>query len=141
MQIEPATAVDIPALAAMNKRLIEDERHPNPMAISELAERMAGFLDGGYTAYLARQEGEIVAYALYRDDGETYYMRHLYVERGYRRRGLATDLLDWLFANVWTDKPVRLDVLAHNEGAIAFYEAYGFRVGCLRMEKGRTGAG
>ena len=141
MQIEPATPADIPALAAMNRRLIEDERHLNPMTVSQLAERMARFLDGGYTAYLARQEGEVVAYALYRDDGEAYYMRHLYVERGYRRRGIATDLLDWLFANVWTGKPVRLDVLAHNEGAIAFYEAYGFRVGCLGMEKGRVSEG
>ena len=47
----------------------------------------------------------------------------------------ATKLLDWMYQNIWTDKKVRLDVLAHNEEAIAFYKAYGFRVGCLRMEK------
>jgi ribosomal protein S18 acetylase RimI-like enzyme len=135
MDIERATMVDMPRLAEMNKQLIEDEGHPNPMMVPELTERMAGWLAGEYTGYLLRRDGEIVAYALYRDDGDTWYLRHLYVERGHRRQGLATQLLDWLFASIWTGKPVRLDVLAHNAGAIAFYEAYGFRTGCLRMEK------
>jgi ribosomal protein S18 acetylase RimI-like enzyme len=57
------------------------------------------------------------------------------VERERRRRGIATKFLDWMYANIWTDKKVRLDVLVHNKEAIAFYEAYGFRTGCLRMEK------
>ena len=58
-----------------------------------------------------------------------------FVERRHRRAGVATKLLDWMFANVWHTKPVRLDVFVHNATAIAFYEAYGFRVGVLRMEK------
>ena len=135
MMIERATNGDIPHLAEMNKRLIEDEGHPNPMTVPALVDRMAGWLAGGYTAYVLRQDSEIVAYALIRDDGDTWYIRHLYVERNCRRQGLATQLLDWLLENVCTGKPVRLDVLAHNTGAIAFYEAYGFQVGCLRMER------
>lgn len=137
MIIERAVAADLPRLVEMNKRLVEDERYPNPMTFPELAARMAGWLAGEYTAYVVRDGGETVAYALVRDDGDTWYLRHLYVERGHRRQGLATRMLDWLFANVCVGKPVRLDVLAHNTGAIAFYEAYGFRVGCLRMEKDR----
>ena len=62
-------------------------------------------------------------------------MRQLYVSREHRRRGIATQLLDWLYENVWTDKRVRLDVLAHNRDALAFYERYGFRMGVFRMEK------
>ena len=135
MQIERATVGDAPLLAPLNKRLIEDEGHPNPITVPELAGRMAGWLAGEYTAYLVREDDAIAAYALYRDDGDAYYLRHLYVERGFRRRGIATQLLDWLYAHVWTDKPVRLEVLAHNAGAIAFYEAYGFAVWCLSMEK------
>jgi ribosomal protein S18 acetylase RimI-like enzyme len=135
MRIDPATLADLPRLAEMNQRLIEDEGHPNPMTVPELAERMAQWLAGEYAAHVLREGDEIAAYALIRDDGETWYLRHLYVERSHRRQGLATALLDWLYAHVWTDKPVRLDVLAHNTAAIAFYEAYGFKVGCLRMEK------
>jgi ribosomal protein S18 acetylase RimI-like enzyme len=135
MKIERAVEADAPALAKMNKRLIEDERHPNPMTEPELEARMSAFLEEGYAAYVVRQGERIVAYALYRDGGSHFYLRHLYVEHGFRRRGIATELLDWLYANVWPGKPVRLDVLAHNSGAIAFYEAYGFRVSCLGMQK------
>lgn len=135
MEVERALPADAALLAPLNKRLIEDEGHPNPMTVSELVERMAGWLAGAYIAYVLREGDTIAAYALYRDDGDTYYLRQLYVERGFRRRGLATHLLDWLYANVWRDKPVRLEVLAHNAGAIAFYEAYGFRVWCLSFQK------
>ena len=76
-----------------------------------------------------------IAYCLFREDREYFYLRQLFVERAHRRKGIATKLLDWMYQNVWTDKKVRLDVLAHNEEAIEFYKAYGFQVGCLRMEK------
>ena len=64
-----------------------------------------------------------------------YYLRQLFVARGQRRRGIATALMDWMYANVWSGKPVRLDVFVHNEEAVAFYRGYGFRVAVLRMEK------
>ena len=57
------------------------------------------------------------------------------IDRAHRRKGIATRLLDWLYENVWTDKKVRLDVLAHNADAVAFYQRYGFRIGVFRMEK------
>ncbi len=62
-------------------------------------------------------------------------VRQLFVARACRRRGIATALMDWMCTNVWSGKPVRLDVFAHNEDAIAFYRGYGFRVAVLRMEK------
>ena len=135
IKVRKADLTDIAELADLNKHLIEDEDHPNPMNARQLAQRLTGWLQSKYTCYLASEGGIIVAYCLYRDDGEHYYMRQLFVGRGYRRRGIATKLLDWLYKNIWTDKKVRLDVLAHNEEAIAFYKAYDFRVGCLRMEK------
>ena len=70
-----------------------------------------------------------------RDDGDHYYLRQLFVDREFRRRGIATQLLDWMYQHVWTDKKVRLEVLVHNQDAITFYEQYGFNVGCLSMEK------
>jgi ribosomal protein S18 acetylase RimI-like enzyme len=135
MYIRRAKLADIERLAILNKHLIEDEGHPNPMNVSQLARRMSGWLKNVYTAYLVVQEGETVAYCLFRDDGGCYYLRHLFVDRGFRRRGMATQLLDWMYKNVWTDKFVRLEVLAHNEGAIEFYRNYGFEVRTLNMEK------
>ena len=135
MKIRSADQTDVNTLAVLNKRLIEDEKYPNPMNVEQLAARMSDWLSEEYIGYLATLNDRVVAYCLYRDDGKYYYMRHLYVDRDFRRQRIATQLLDWMYANVWTDKKVRLDVLVHNESAIAFYKKYGFMVRVLRMEK------
>ena len=135
MEIVKAELTDVDRLAELNKCLIEDEQHPNPMNIAELTERMEEWLTTDYICYVVREKGRIIAYCLYRDDGGHYYMRQLYVDRGHRRKGIATQLLDWLYEHIWIDKKVRLDVLAHNENAVAFYQRYGFRIGVFRMEK------
>ena len=135
MEIVKAELTDVKRLAELNKCLIEDEQHPNPMHIAELTERMKAWLATDYICYLVKENGHIVAYCLYRDDGGLYYMRQLYVDRTHRRKGIATQMLDWLYENVWIDKKVRLDVLAHNEDAVAFYKKYGFRIGVFKMEK------
>ena len=135
MEIVRAELRDADILAELNQELIEDEQHPNPMCIAQLTERMRGWLTTDYICYMAKEKGSIVAYCLYRDDESHYYMRQLYVDRAHRRKGIATRLLDWLYENVWMDKKVRLDVLAHNADAVAFYQRYGFRIGVFRMEK------
>ncbi len=135
MEIVRAELTNADVLAELNKHLIEDEQHPEPMDIDQLTHRMREWLATEYICYIAKENGHIIAYCLYRDDGDYYYMRQLYVDRAHRRKGIATRLLDWLYENVWTDKKVRLDVLAHNEDAVAFYKRYGFKIGVFRMEK------
>lgn len=135
MEIVRAELTDAETLAGLNQHLIEDEGHPNPMNRDQLAQRMKEWLKTGYICYMVKHNGCIVAYCLYRDDCGYYYMRQLYVDRSHRRRGIATQLLDWLYENVWKDKKVRLDVLAQNKDAVAFYKTYGFRIGVFRMEK------
>ena len=105
------------------------------MNIDQLADRMTGWLENEYICYLAKDAEKIFAYCLYRDDGEYYYLRQFFVERQHRRKGIATQILDWMYSNISRNKKVRVDVLSHNQEAIAFYEKYSFRVGCLRMEK------
>ena len=90
MEIVKAELADVERLAELNKHLIEDERHPNPMNIAELTERMKAWLATDYICYTMKQNNSIVAYCLYRDDGAHYYMRQLYVDRAHRRKGIAT---------------------------------------------------
>ena len=40
-----------------------------------------------------------------------------------------------MYSQVWSGKPVRLDVFSHSAPAVAFYRGYGFRIAVLRMEK------
>ena len=105
------------------------------MTPAQLVERMTNWLQDGYRCYLARQDGHTVGYCMFREAPRYCYLRHLFVAREQRRRGIATALLDWMYAHVWSDKPVRLDVFAHNTPAVTFYRAYGFRIAVLRMEK------
>ena len=134
MEIVRAELTDAETLAGLNQHLIEDEGHPNSMNRDQLAQRMKEWLKTDYICYMVKHNGRIVAYCLYRDDCGYYYMRQLYVDRSHRRRGIATQLLDWLYENEWKDKKVRLDVLAQNRDAVAFYKTYGFRIGVFRME-------
>ncbi len=135
MEIVRAELTDVEILAELNKRLIKDEHHPNSMSIIQLIQRMKTWLEEEYVCYLAKENGSIIAYCMYKDEGKYYYMRQLFVDREHRRKGIATRFLNWLYENIWTDKKVRLDVLAHNEDAVAFYKKYGFKIGVFRMEK------
>lgn len=135
MTVIKAGMGQVEELAELNRQLLADERHPDPVTTAQLTERMASWLQDGYVGHVARRGGGTVGYCLHRDAGRYYYLRQLFIVRAHRRRGLATELLNWMYANVWTGKPVRLDVFAHNGQAVAFYKAYGFRTAVLRMEK------
>ena len=41
MTVDKAGLASVAELAELNRQLIEDEGHPNPMTMAELAERMA----------------------------------------------------------------------------------------------------
>ena len=123
LQIESSRASE---LAVLNKQLIEDEGSDNPMNMDKLTERMATWLDNEYGCYAIEREEVLVAYCLYRDDGEHYYIRQLFTVREQRRKGLGRALLDFVEQALPDDKPIRLEVLSHNVDALKFYEAYGF---------------
>ena len=77
MEIARAELNDAEGLAGLNQNLIEDEGHPNPMNVDQLAQRMKEWLKTDYNCYTVKQNGCIVAYCLYRDDSGYYHMRQL----------------------------------------------------------------
>lgn len=124
------------ALGVLNKQLIEDEGHSNPMTSQELAERMRKWLKHGYTCFGIIANKEPIAYALYRDDGEYFHLRQLYTARNFRHQGLASRLLEYLQDNIFVEKPVRLEVLSGNVQALEFYRKRGFDVYCHTLISG-----
>ncbi len=82
--VEPT---DLDLLAIWNKQLIEDERHDNLMGVPELKERMQGFLQTGYRAYLFEDGREPVGYALVNLTKDPLYLRQFFIARKHRRHG------------------------------------------------------
>ncbi len=129
---------DLRFLADMNHKLIRDEGHRNPMNVSQLAERMAGFLSIDYHAVIFSFDSADCGYALYRFDPDYVYLRQFYIDPAFRRRGLGTDAFQALLSEKWLSSPrVRIDVLTANHPAIDFWRSLGFDDYCLTMELDR----
>ena len=131
LTIREAAYRDYEQLGELNFMLIQDEGHENKMDSHALTRRMAGWLSHEYRCFVTTQtDNGIVAYALFKSTPAGTYLRQLFVLKAYRRQGIASHLLDFLFAEVWKEKEVRLDVLVNNQQAISFYKRYGLELYC-----------
>ncbi|NLG28897.1 MAG: GNAT family N-acetyltransferase [Chloroflexi bacterium] len=139
--LRSAEEADLPLLAQMNRRLIEDEGSRNPMSVAQLQERMRGWLAEGYAARLFVEDGvRAVGYAVFRaypdpyDPAQQYvYLRQFYVERTERRRGVGTRALALLCAQLPKGATVALDVLTSNPAGQAFWRSVGCEPYCTTM--------
>lgn len=137
LKYRKATLADAPLLAELNHQLIRDEGHRNPMTVSELEERMRGWLTtAAYEGVVFEAESGVVAYALYRRLGEEgIYLRHFFVVRERRRRGVGRAAIKILREQVWPrDKRLVVEVLWHNTPGIHFWKAVGFGAYSLALE-------
>jgi len=126
---------DCPLLAELNHQLIRDEGHRNPMTVPQLEQRMRDFLAGEYRAVIYEESGEVVAYALFREQPEEIYLRQLFVVRHRRRQGIGRRAMEILRSKVWPKtKRLTVEVLVANQGAVAFWRAAGYRDHCLTLE-------
>src|SRR3989442_376576 len=135
MKFRLATLDDCGLLAQMNHQLIRDEGHRNPMTVAQLEQRIRGWLVGEYSAVIYEDGGEVVAYALFREQPEEIYLRQLFVVRGRRRQGIGRRAVEVLRSEVWAkNKRLTVDVLVTNQSAIAFWRAVGYVDYSLTLE-------
>jgi GNAT superfamily N-acetyltransferase len=136
MEYRRATEADAPLLAEMNRQLIEDEGHSNPMSVAQLAQRMGSWLKGEYRGILFEEAGEAAAYVIYRRDPDLIHLRHFFVARAYRRRGIGREAMRILLEEIWPrDCRIIVEVLAHNAAGHAFWRAMGFADYSITMER------
>ncbi|MHC4533611.1 MAG: GNAT family N-acetyltransferase [Planctomycetota bacterium] len=130
-----AAESDVPWLAKMNLQLIQDEGHRNKMTLSELEQRMSGFLQKEYDAVIASLGQTDIGYALYRQDPEWLYIRQIFVIEEMRLKGFGRRFIEWLKNNPWKKcKRIRTDVLVDNIAGINFWKAVGFKEYCVTLE-------
>src|SRR5436190_17088756 len=135
MTFRQATLEDCAVLARLNHELIQDEGHRNRMTVTELENRMRGWLSGEYCATIFEENGEVVGYALFREQAEDIYLRQLFVVRHRRSQGLGRQAVEILRSQVWPrTKRLTVDVLVTNKRAVAFWRAIGYTDYCLMLE-------
>jgi predicted acetyltransferase len=105
------------------------------MTVAQLEQRMRDFLAGEYRAVIYEEGGEVVAYALFREQPEEIYLRQLFVVRHRRRQGIGRRAVEILRSQVWPkSKRLTVEVLVANQSAVAFWRAAGYRDHCLTLE-------
>jgi len=133
--IRSATREDTGQIFAMIQALAEYES----LTVTGTAEALADHLFGDRPfvhALIAEWEGKVAGFALYFYNYSTFltkpgiYLEDLFVLPAYRRRGIATALLQELKRIAIEQNCGRLEwsVLAWNQSAIAFYERMGAQV-------------
>jgi GNAT superfamily N-acetyltransferase len=129
-----ASDADLGFLSDWNHQLVRDEGHRNPMTVSQLADRLKGWLAGEYQAVIF-SEADPVGYALFRREDALIYIRQFFVRRDRRRVGIGRRSFEILRREVWP-RSVRLtvDVICANQTAIAFWRSVGYRDYCLTLE-------
>lgn len=136
MEYRKATPADIPLLTDMNRQLIQDEGHRNPMTPLELEGRMRKWLKDEYEAVLFEEAEEPVAYALFKKGKDQIYLRQFFVSRGNRRKGLGKKAMDLLFSKVWPPNTrIVVEVLTANEAGYRFWKSVGFKDYAITLEK------
>lgn len=127
---------DLLLLADLNRQLIEDEGHSNPMSVAELENRLRAWLVRTYTAVLFMNDGSVVGYALYRTDNMGIFLRQFFICRDARRKGFGREAMDLLFRRVWpAGALVTLEALSANRAAIDFWRALGFEDHAVTMRR------
>jgi predicted acetyltransferase len=135
MTFRKAGLADCTKLAEMNHQLIRDEGHRNKMPVAELEQRMSGWLASEYAAQIFEISGEVVAYALYREQTNEIYLRQLFVVRNQRRQGIGRRAFKILRTEIWPgDKRLTVEVLTQNAAAVAFWRAVGYKDYSLTLE-------
>jgi predicted acetyltransferase len=130
-----ANANDCALLAELNHQLIRDEGHRNKMTVPELEQRMKDWLASEYAGMIFEMDGQIVAYALYREQPKEIYLRQLFVVRNQRRKGIGREAVTILRSKIWSkSKRLTVEVLVQNETAVAFWRAVGYEDYCLTLE-------
>ncbi|MEO1091242.1 MAG: GNAT family N-acetyltransferase [Pseudomonadota bacterium] len=132
--IREATAGDLDLVASMNRALLDDTRHRNPMDVAALRRRLDALLADGWQADLVVHEDRVVGYALHRqevDPGEPgrqrHHLRQFLIAREDRRRGLGRAAFAALAAARFAPGArVVLEVLTTNEAGRRFWQSVGF---------------
>ena len=105
------------------------------MTVSELEHRMRTRLSGEDRGIIYEDGGEVVAYALFREQAAEIYLRQLFVVRHRRSQGIGRRAVDILRSQIWPKtKRLTVEVLVANKRAVSFWRTVGYADYALSLE-------
>jgi len=104
---------------------IEEAAFPRPWSLNAFVSQLA---KEGSICLVAVDEGELVGYLVATQYVEVWHLLDLAIKDSYRRKYVATDLIEHLLDISGRDKHrgYTLEVRKSNRGAIKMYESFGF---------------
>jgi len=117
--------LDLADLDAVDR--IERASYPAPWSRSMFAGELAK--PSSLSLAAVSDAGEVIGYLVLSRYVDAWHVMNLAVDSDWRRRGVASALLERLLADTAgdTDRGYTLEVRVSNHGAIALYERFGFR--------------
>jgi GNAT superfamily N-acetyltransferase len=137
IRLAKARTKDAGTLAEMNKQMIEDEGYKGRLSLPRLKTRMRDWLGSGeYEAvFFQDEDGSKIGYALFQKQEDALFfakrrvfLRHFFVVRGRRNRGIGRFAFKALRDVFWADAGrVDLHVLIKNRRGVSFWRSLGFK--------------
>ena len=117
--------LDLADLDAVER--IERASYPAPWSRSMFAGELAK--PSSLSLAAVNDAGEVIGYLVLSRYVDAWHVMNLAVDPDWRRRGVASALLERLLADTTgdTERGYTLEVRVSNDGAISLYERFGFR--------------
>ena len=138
MEFRYAEESDAAFLAEINRQLIEDEWDGGGMSLQRLEERMLRWIrEDDYTAVLFLEEGATVAYSMVSVDEDSAYIRHFFVLKEHRGKGVGRGLIEAVYERAKEAGGSRVHWLTHesNDTARLLYDRIADRSGFIQYRK------
>ncbi len=127
MKLRFATIADLDILTQWYKDLRTDEKMDNIITDEEIRNQMEYFLQGStYKTYFLEVEGTAVGYGMLDITRNPRYLRHLFIQRDFRRKGYGKTLIT-LLMDLHAISEIDIEVMVWNQTALKFYNEMGFK--------------
>jgi ribosomal-protein-alanine N-acetyltransferase len=122
--IRPLTYSDLPQVIAVERRSF-----PTPWSLAMFVLELS---KPSGVCLAAIDGGKVVGYLICARYDQVWHLMNVAVDPVFRRRGLASGLLEAMLERAGSEEPYTLEVRTSNAPAIALYERFGFRAAGTR---------
>jgi len=126
MKIKECTIEDVPLLAKLYKLFFEEEKSETNLHLPHLEERMRGYINSEFKAFLFLQDDKIVGYTLCDISKTPVYLRQFFISREERRKGYGKQALAMVMDHL-NIKDSNIDAYHWDDSGSSFLKSVGIK--------------